>query len=113
MATRRKFIRNSLGVTGLISLAPTLQAHAEEFNGIRDFRKLKHLDAHGVAGDEDAWEAVAKEFTVDPTIIDLNNASISPQPKIVQRALIESYEASNRGPSYYSWNVSNKNRQTI
>jgi selenocysteine lyase/cysteine desulfurase len=62
---------------------------------------------------DNLWQRIAQSFTTTHDMIDLNNAGVSPQPKIVQDAISQYNQASNRGPSYYLWNVANKNREVV
>ena len=83
MLTRRAFLRTgtAAGAT-LASFAPeglTRIAHAAAaVNGVAP-------DA--VAKDEDFWLEVQQAFTVDRSIINLNNGGVCPSPRVVQEAM--------------------------
>lgn len=99
MATRRSFLRSLAGAT---AAAPVLKNEA-----------LRRLDAAnvGVAGksvdeiamDEDYWFEVQQAFTVDRSLINLNNGGVSPAPKIVQDAMKRDLDYSNEAPVRTMW----------
>ena len=61
--------------------------------------------AEELARDEDFWWNVRGAFTVDRTIVNLNNGGVSPSPRIVQDTEIRYLEMENMNPSYYMWRV--------
>jgi selenocysteine lyase/cysteine desulfurase len=56
-----------------------------------------------VATDEDFWFAVQQAFTVDRSMINLNNGGVCPSPKVVQDAVVRYLEYSNQAPAYHMW----------
>jgi len=58
-----------------------------------------------VARDEDFWFNVREAFTVDRTIINLNNGGVSPAPRIVMDTEIRYLEIENMNPTYYMWRI--------
>ena len=72
--------------------------------------KLSPLDA---AGDEELWARMAQAYTVSPTILNLNNGGVSPQPKVVQDAVDRYYHLSNEAPTYYMWQILDKGRESV
>ncbi|HSM04845.1 MAG TPA: aminotransferase class V-fold PLP-dependent enzyme [Longimicrobiales bacterium] len=57
------------------------------------------------AGDEDFWNEVAKAFTVDRSLVNLNNGGVSPAPSFVQEAMKRHLDYSNLLPAYTMWEV--------
>ncbi len=55
------------------------------------------------AADEDFWITVQQAFSVDRTIINLNNGGVSPSPRTVQEALRKYTEQANSIPAYEMW----------
>lgn len=53
--------------------------------------------------DEDFWLQVQLAFTLDRTMINLNNGGCSPMPRVVQEAFFRYLEWSNQGPPFYMW----------
>jgi isopenicillin-N epimerase len=58
-----------------------------------------------VAADEDFWFEVQQAFTVDRSLINLNNGGVSPSPKVVQDAMVRYLAYSNEAPVYTMWQV--------
>jgi selenocysteine lyase/cysteine desulfurase len=58
-----------------------------------------------VAADEDFWLEIQRAFTVDRTLINLNNGGVSPSPRVVQEAMARYLALSNEAPSYTMWNL--------
>ena len=57
------------------------------------------------ADDEDFWNEVAKAFTVDRSLVNLNNGGVSPAPSFVQEAMKRHLDYSNLLPAYTMWEV--------
>jgi selenocysteine lyase/cysteine desulfurase len=58
-----------------------------------------------VAQDEDFWRQIRHAFTIDRTLINLNNGGVSPSPRVVQEALARYLAFSNEAPVYTMWQV--------
>ena len=56
-----------------------------------------------VAADEDFWFAIQQAFTVNRTLIHLNNGGVCPSPKVVQDAMKRYLDYSNQATSYHMW----------
>lgn len=112
MTNRRSFFRKSLGVAGALSLSPLAgKALAEDLSDA--LRSLNRLSPSDAATDEDLWARIAQAYTVSPTLINLNNGGVSPQPKVVQDAVDRYYHYSNEGPTYYMWGVLDRGREPL
>ncbi|HEX5625531.1 MAG TPA: aminotransferase, partial [Saprospiraceae bacterium] len=62
--------------------------------------------------DEEAfWQQVRQAYSVSPSIINLNNGGVSPQPRVVQEAVEFYNRMSNELPSYYMWRVLDQGRE--
>ncbi|MGH7507435.1 MAG: aminotransferase class V-fold PLP-dependent enzyme, partial [Longimicrobiales bacterium] len=57
------------------------------------------------AQDEDFWAEIQRAFTVDRTLINLNNGGVSPSPRVVQEAMARYLALSNEAPSYTMWTL--------
>ena len=82
-----------------LDLAPTLRAHPGT--------------AAEVATDEDFWAAVAQAFTVDRTLVNLNNGGVSPAPSFVQEAMKRHLDFSNELPAYTMWQIQEPRREGV
>jgi isopenicillin-N epimerase len=59
---------------------------------------VKGRSPEDVAADEDYWSEIRNEFTIDRTVINLNNGHVSPAPRTVQEAMRRYLDYSNMGP---------------
>ena len=58
-----------------------------------------------IGTDEDFWLEVQQAFTLDRTLINLNNGGVSPSPRVVQDAMRRYLEYSNTAPAYTMWQI--------
>ena len=101
MLTRRRFLETMLAAGAGI---PALKD-----DGLDRLLGLAHR-ADGrlpadVARDEDFWLGIQQAFTLDRTLINLNNGGVSPSPRVVQEAMRRYLEYSNTAPVYTMWQV--------
>jgi isopenicillin-N epimerase len=68
-------------------------------------RARTEAPADSLAGDEDFWREIQGAFSVDRTLINLNNGGVSPSPRVVQDALRRYLELSNEAPVYTMWQL--------
>ena len=68
---------------------------------------------HEVAGDEDFWFQVSQAYTVDRSIINLNNGGVSPATRLVQDAMKRHLDFSNKAPAYTMWDVLEPRRENV
>jgi isopenicillin-N epimerase len=66
-----------------------------------------------IARDERYWATVQQAFTVDRSIINLNNAGVSPSPALVQDAMKRHLDFSNQAPVHNMWRVLEPRRETV
>lgn len=66
-----------------------------------------------VARDEDFWAEVARAFTVDRSLVNLNNGGVSPSPGYVQDAMKRHLDYSNEAPAYTMWRVLEPQREAV
>lgn len=112
MKSRRSFFRKTLGLMGATSLSPFVaQAIAEDVSDA--LYSLNKIDPLNAANDEELWARMAQAFSVSPSILNLNNGGVSPQPKVVQDAVDRYYHLSNEAPTYYMWLVLDRGRESV
>lgn len=99
MTTRRQFLGGIAGGAAL-ALRPGTLAAVETAA-----RKVASRPAEDVAADEDFWREIQQAFTVDRTLINLNNGGVSPSPRVVQDAMRRYLEISNQAPVYTMWQL--------
>src|SRR5215510_9341740 len=66
-----------------------------------------------VAADEGYWRDIQQAFTLDRTIINLNNGYTCPSPRVVHEALKRYLDMSNQAPIYFMWNLLEPNVETV
>src|SRR5262245_26708995 len=66
-----------------------------------------------VAADEGYWREIQEAFTLDRTIINLNNGYTCPSPRVVHEALKRYLDMSNQAPIHYMWNMLEPNVETV
>lgn len=99
---RRAFLQKFLSGTALMTLYPWLI----------DFQDVL-LDLSDDQNDEKYWKKVRKQYSLNKKIIDLNNAGVNPQAKVVQDAVAYYEKKSNELPSHYLWRILEKDRTLI
>lgn len=94
---RRDFVgrAGTLGAA-LVTLNPSALRLAERLAAYQPSRSAADL-----ADDEDFWFQVQQAFTVDRNNINLNNGSVAPSPRSVQRAQLDYLTLTNMSPSHY------------
>jgi selenocysteine lyase/cysteine desulfurase len=66
-----------------------------------------------LAGDEAFWLHAQQAFTVDRSLVNLNNGGVSPSPAVVQQAMQRHLEFSNAAPAHNMWHVLEPRRETV
>ena len=102
MFTRRTFLRSIGGVTAATALASISE------NGIdRVLAATRSVSdsPEKLAADESFWREIQQSFSVDRSIINLNNGGVSPSPRVVQDAMARHLAYSNEAPVYTMWRV--------
>jgi len=101
MRTRRGFLRGLAGGTAALSAFRPGSLEAVLSAG----RAAAGRSADEVASDEDWWREAQQAFTVDRSLINLNNGGVSPSPRAVQEAMRRYLELSNEAPVYTMWKL--------
>ena len=101
MLTRRRFLETMLAAGAGI---PALKDDGlDRLLGLA--RRVDGRLPADVARDEDFWLGIQQAFTLDRTLINLNNGGVSPSPRVVQEAMRRYLEYSNTAPVYTMWQV--------
>ncbi|GIW53385.1 MAG: isopenicillin-N epimerase [Gemmatimonadales bacterium] len=103
MPTRREFVRSFLGLSAPFALPQLRNDALERVFDAASY--VSHRSPEEVAADEDYWFEIQQAFTVDRSIINLNNGGVSPSPRVVQDAMRRYLEYSNQAPVYTMWRV--------
>ena len=114
MQSRRRFIQ--AGLAAPAALAATnlplyaLRPHATSISA--DLAAWTGSPRE-IAGDEDFWFEVARAFTVDRSLINLNNGGVSRAPAFVQDAMKVHLDYSNKAPVYTMWQVLQPQKEAV
>lgn len=66
-------------------------------------RSLADPSPAAAASNEDYWREIQGAFTLDRTMINLNNGGVCPSPRVVHEALKRYLDISNQAPVYTMW----------
>ena len=110
MTHRRDFLRQIVpaGAVGLIALKSDWLERVVAATG-----SVADRPAADVAADENYWHEIQQAFTLDRTIINLNNGYTCPSPRVVHEALKRYLDMSNQAPIYYMCNLLEPNVETV
>ncbi len=114
MPTRRAFLgaMSLPAAAGLAGAGPAFRLHTR---GV-DLALLARYPgaADDVACDEDFWGEVARAFTVDRSLINLNKGGVSPAPATVQDAMKRHLDFSNSSPTSRAlWDILEPRREGV
>lgn len=101
MHTRRSFLKGFAGA-GLVTASFSERGIARALDAVRF---VGGRTPEEVAADEDFWFEVQQAFTVDRSLINLNNGGVSPSPHIVQEAMRRHLEFSNQATAHTMWRI--------
>jgi len=110
MQARRDFLRQIVpaGALGAVGFKTDwLERVASAAAGAAD------RPAAEIAADENYWRDIQQAFTLDRTIINLNNGYTCPSPRVVHEALKRYLDISNQAPIHYMWNLLEPNIETV
>lgn len=108
--SRRSFLRRglALGALGVLALRDDALQRVQAAVSRSDGRSPQEL-----AADEDFWFAVQQAYSIDRSIINLNNGGVSPSPRVVEEAMREHLEFSNNAPSKHMWRILDPRVETV
>ena len=110
MLTRRAFLRGA-GAAGTFTLA-SLRVDALERVASAAAAAGAQTPAE-IARDEFFWREIQQAFTLDRTIINLNNGGVCPSPRVVHEALKRYLDISNQAPVYHMWQILEPNIESV
>jgi hypothetical protein len=112
MPDRRTFLASMAGVAAAAAVHPTAAAREvyalvlpERLEGVLDSFAGEGRSSGEVARDENLWREVQQAFTVDRSLVNLNNGGVSPAPAVVQDAMQRYLAYANEAPVYTMWQV--------
>ena len=106
MYDRRQF----LGALAVPAVAPILGPVAAA--------RPRHMSealsrAEAASTEEGYWAEIGRAFTVDRSLVNLNNGGVSPSPEFVQRAHKGHLDFSNGAPPYTMWRILEPQREGV
>lgn len=110
MKARREFLRQVVpaGVLGAVAFKTDWLARIASATAA-----VADRSPADVASDETYWREMQQAFTLDRTIINLNNGYTCPSPRVVHEALKRYLDISNQAPIYYMWNLLEPNIEAV
>ena len=110
MLTRRGFLQTTGTATAaaLATFRDEGVAHLEAAS-----RYAATLSPQDVAGDETYWREIQQAFTLDRTIINLNNGGCCPSPRVVHESFKRYLDISNQSPTYHMWQILEPNIESV
>ncbi|MGW8283624.1 MAG: aminotransferase class V-fold PLP-dependent enzyme, partial [Gemmatimonadota bacterium] len=114
MTNRRQFL-GSIGLPAFAAAAgvPLFPPRLEASPRLRDILATVHTDPGDAATDEEFWGEIARAFTVDRSLVNLNNGGVSPSPAYVQDAVKRHLDYSNEAPVYTMWRILEPQREAV
>jgi selenocysteine lyase/cysteine desulfurase len=109
MLTRRRFL-GAGATTGALTLAFTNESLARVADAAARTADASPAD---LAGDETYWRDIQQAFTLDRTIINLNNGGCCPSPRVVHEAFKRYLDESNQAPVYHMWQILEPNIESV
>jgi isopenicillin-N epimerase len=105
MLSRRSFLRHAGSAVPVLALERArLEAAAARVAG---------TSPETLAPDEGYWREIQQAFTLDRTIINLNNGGVCPSPRVVHEALKRYLDVSNQAPVYHMWQILEPNIESV
>lgn len=101
---------SAVSATTLIKPTDLLKSLEDVY--VNSLRNLNDLNTSGL-GDEEFWLQIRQAYSVSPSIINLNNGGVSPQPRVVQEAVEYYNRMCNEAPSYYMWRILDQGREPL
>jgi isopenicillin-N epimerase len=109
MLSRRSFLR--AGTTGAVAMtAFTNESLARVATAAA---RAADTSANDLAKDETYWREIQQAFTLDRTIVNLNNGGCCPSPRVVHEAFKRYLDVSNQSPVYHMWQILEPNIETV
>src|SRR5262245_41199276 len=110
MRARRDFLRQVVpaGALGMVAFKANWRERV-----VAAATAVADRSAADVAADESYWRDIQQAFTLDRTIINLNNGYTCPSPRVVHEALKRYLDISNQAPIHFMWNMLEPNVESV
>ena len=111
MSTRKQFLQKMGAGATAFALGSFFNPESTQ-EIIFDLKKYSGSPSE-IANDEEFWFRVQQAFTVDRSLINLNNGGVSPSPEFVQAAMKKHLDFSNQAPVYNMWRILEPRREGV
>ncbi|MEQ8526102.1 aminotransferase class V-fold PLP-dependent enzyme [Gracilimonas sp.] len=111
METRKQFLKKISG--GAAALTASTFFNPLKYHSLKEDLGNYSGTAKEIARNEDFWAHVQQAFTVDRSLINLNNGGVSPSPAFVQEAMKKHLDFSNQAPVYNMWRILEPRREGV
>lgn len=111
MDTRKQFLKKIGG--GAAALTASAFFNPLKAQSLKEDLNLYTGTTEEIARNEDFWAHVQQAFTVDRSLINLNNGGVSPSPAFVQEAMKKHLDFSNQAPVYNMWRILEPRREGV
>jgi len=109
MISRRTFLR--VGTTSAVALTAFTNDSLSRVASAA--ARTAGIDPADLASDETYWRDIQEGFTLDRTLINLNNGGCCPSPRVVHEAFKRYLDISNQAPVYHMWQILEPNIETV
>ncbi len=111
MVNRRQF----LGAIGLPTAAMAAVAVLDVRGAQRALAAIADYSGtpDEISRDEAFWFEVQQAYTVDRSLINLNNGGVCPAPAMVQDAMKKHWDFANKAPTYTMWQIQEPQREAV
>ena len=110
MVTRRTFLHSAVAAGGT-ALAALRSDGLDRVKAAG--RSVTGMTPAEAAEDENYWREIQQAFTLDRTVLNLNNGGCCPSPRVVHDALKRYLDISNQAPVYHMWQILEPNIETV
>ena len=113
MHTRRSFLGSMMVPAGAVAVGAVLSPGGllRMIEGVA--AAAGDVPPETLAKDEAFWGQIARAFTVDRSLVNLNNGGVSPAPAFVQEAMKRHLDFSNEAPPYTMWRILEPQREAV
>jgi len=111
MESRKQFLKK-LGTGAAVLGAGAFFSPLKAKDITQDLQQFSGSNTE-IAKNEDYWARVQQAFTVDRSLINLNNGGVSPAPEFVQAAMKRHLDYSNEAPVYTMWRILEPQREGV
>ncbi len=114
MPSRRRFL-GAISIPAVAGFTAVCLEPARLAEALAAAGELSRRPAGGGGGpdDEALWFGVSQAFTVDRSLVNLNNGGVSPSPAVVQEAMKRHLDYSNSAPPYTMWRILEPQREAV